>query len=116
MTFSGLCRFVIADLIFPKSFGHESASTIPIQKVPFVPLIEIPEEPYSMFTDMWENDWVMDLVEYKDIPDLLDCMDEFVIKPVEKQYKKASKRRGKVRRARVIALPKRVKKKAISKA
>jgi hypothetical protein len=57
---AGLSLFVIADITNPKSAPLELQATIPDYQIPFVPIIQAGEEPFSMFSDlMGKYDWVL---------------------------------------------------------
>jgi hypothetical protein len=47
MTLAGLSRFIVADITAPKSVPLESHATVPNYMVPFVPLIQDGEKPFS---------------------------------------------------------------------
>jgi len=61
-TLSGLCMFVIADMTNPKSAPLELQATVPDYQIPFVPIIEAGQEPFSMFGDLRKYDWVLEPV------------------------------------------------------
>ena len=50
---AGLSHFVIADVTNPKSAPLELQATVPEIMVPFLPIIEEGEEPFSMLVDLW---------------------------------------------------------------
>ncbi len=57
---AGLSKFVIADITNPKSAPLELQATVPEIMVPFRPIIEEGEQPFSMLQDLWtkHRDWV----------------------------------------------------------
>jgi len=55
---AGLSLFVIVDITKPKSAPQELTASVPDYQIPFVPIIEEGEEPYSMFGDFMKYDWV----------------------------------------------------------
>jgi hypothetical protein len=88
-TLAGMSRFIIADITNPKSAPLELQATIPDYMIPFVPIIDETEEPFSMFRDLKQKygDWVLDVLEYDSVESLIDVLDEAVIKPaLEKAY------------------------------
>ena len=56
---AGLSLFVIVDITKPKSAPQELTATIPDYQIPFVPILEEGEDPYSMFVDFTKYDWVL---------------------------------------------------------
>ena len=52
ITLAGMSRFVIADVTNPRSSPLELKATIPAFDIPFVPIIQKGEEPFSMFQDL----------------------------------------------------------------
>jgi uncharacterized protein YjbI with pentapeptide repeats len=86
MTLAGLCKYVIADLTQPKSVPHEARTVIPDLAVPFVPLIEGSEDPYSMFPNLHKYPWVLDLVRYENQTQLLAVLESQILQPAEEKY------------------------------
>jgi hypothetical protein len=56
---AGLSMFVIVDLTKPKSAPQELTAIIPDYQIPFVPILEEGEDPYSMFMDFKKYNWVL---------------------------------------------------------
>jgi uncharacterized protein YjbI with pentapeptide repeats len=86
MTLAGLCKYIIADLTMPMSVGQESRTIIPDLAIPFVPLIEGDENPYSMFPDLLKYPWVLDLVRYENRSHLMTILQDNVLRPAEQKY------------------------------
>ena len=63
---AGLSRFVIVDITNPRSAPLELQATVPEYMIPFVPIIEVGEEPFAMFQDLWvkHRAWVLDPIAY----------------------------------------------------
>jgi len=71
-TLVGLSLFVIADITNPKSSPLELQASVPDYQVPFVPIIQEGEEPFSMFRDLrGKYDWVLKPLKYSNIDNLL---------------------------------------------
>jgi hypothetical protein len=91
---AGLSLFVIVDLTKPKSAPQEVTATVPDYQIPFVPILEEGEEPYSMFGDLKKYDWVLKpLLKYRTKEVLLANFKEVILdrawkKHVELQRKK----------------------------
>ena len=91
---AGLSRFVIADVTNPKSAPLELQAAVPDYMVPFIPIIQQGEEPFSMLEDLQQYEWVMALKEYRSIDQLLEKLESKIIEPAlklhaELQLKKA---------------------------
>jgi uncharacterized protein YjbI with pentapeptide repeats len=57
---AGMSLFVIADITNPKSAPLELQATVPDYQIPFVPIIQEGEEPFSMLSDLiGKYDWVL---------------------------------------------------------
>jgi hypothetical protein len=68
--------------------------------IPFVPIIEDGEEPFAMFQNLWvkHRAWVLDPIAYGSVEELVQGMDEEIIKPALARFdelvvKKAEKLR-----------------------
>jgi uncharacterized protein YjbI with pentapeptide repeats len=82
-TLAGLSRFIIADITNPKSSPLELQAIMPNYMVPFVPIIQEDEEPFSMFQGLQHKsrEWVLDVLEYDSADNLLEVLDEAVVRP-----------------------------------
>ena len=79
---AGMSRFIIADITNPKSSPLELQATVPDYMVPFVPIIQEDEDPFSMFVNLQNKyDWVLDVLEYKDAEQLIAVIDKAIIQP-----------------------------------
>jgi uncharacterized protein YjbI with pentapeptide repeats len=80
MTLAGMSRFVIADITNPSSSPLALQSTVPNYMVPFVPIIQEGEMPFSMFKDLYGKfDWVLKPLEYDTAENLVEKLDKGVI-------------------------------------
>jgi hypothetical protein len=93
VTLAHLSRFIIADLTDPSSLPKELEAIVPRLAVPVLPVIQSGHSPYSMFSDYWKYDWVLDLVKYKNADDLVRRFDSRVLKPVERAGMELQRRR-----------------------
>jgi hypothetical protein len=66
-----------------KSSPLELQATIPDYMVPFVPVIQEGEEPFSMFRDLliMHKRWVLPLLTYDSLENLIRVFDEAIINP-----------------------------------
>jgi hypothetical protein len=80
---AGLSRFVIADITNPRSAPLELQATVPEYMIPFVPIIEDGGQPFAMFQDLWvkHRAWVLDPIAYGSVEELIQWLDEEIIKP-----------------------------------
>jgi hypothetical protein len=87
MTLAGMSLFIIADITAPKSVPLELQATVPNYKIPFVPIIQDGERPFAMFRDLiGKHEWVLDLLEYDSLPNLIAGLEEAVIKPALEKH------------------------------
>ncbi|MCI0391266.1 MAG: pentapeptide repeat-containing protein [Acidobacteria bacterium] len=82
-TLAGLSRFIIADITNPKSSPLELQATMPDYMIPFVPIIHEDEEPFAMFKDLKQKygEWVLDVLKYDSTDNLLQVLDQAVVRP-----------------------------------
>lgn len=80
---AGLSVFVIADITNPKSSPLELQALVPDYMVPFVPIIQEGESPFSMFRDLKQkhDEWVCDVLEYDSADNLIRALQSAVIDP-----------------------------------
>jgi hypothetical protein len=79
-TLAGMSRFIIADITNPRSAPLELHALVPEYMIPFVPIIQKGEEPFSMFRDL-QRSWVLDVLEYTSADDLLRVFRTAVVDP-----------------------------------
>ncbi len=86
---AGMSLFVIADISNPKSSPLELQATVPDYMVPFVPIIQKGEEPFSMFKDLYikHKKWVLAPLVYNSVEGLISILDTAIIKPAERVHK-----------------------------
>lgn len=80
---AGMSLFVIADISNPRSSPLELQATIPDYMVPFVPIIQVGEEPFSMFRDLHiqYKRWVLAPLIYDSLDGLIRVLDTAIINP-----------------------------------
>ncbi len=79
---AGLSRFVIVDMTNPSSSPLEIHATVPEYMIPFVPIIQRGEKPFSMFEGLQQKFfWVLDTIEYPSAAVLIRDLDAAVIEP-----------------------------------
>jgi len=80
-TLAGLSRFIIADITNPSSSPLELQALMPDYMIPFVPIIQDNEKPFSMFSDLKlkYGAWVLNEVGYDTAANLLKVLDRAVI-------------------------------------
>jgi hypothetical protein len=78
---AGFSKFVVADITSPRSVPLELQATVPDYKIPFVPIVQKGEIPFSMFRDLQRYDWVLGVFEYDARDTLLGDLDDKVIQP-----------------------------------
>jgi hypothetical protein len=85
---AGLSRFVIVDVTNPRSAPLELQATVPEYMIPFVPIIERGEEPFSMFRDLWikHREWVLDPIRYPSVDRLIEVLDTEIIAPAQARF------------------------------
>jgi hypothetical protein len=86
-TLAGLCYFVIADITNPKSSPLELQATVPDYQIPFVPIIQEGEAPFSMIANLQSKyDWMLDTLRYDSSDTLIEVLKDAVIDPAVEKY------------------------------
>ena len=102
-TLAGMSLFVIADVTNPKSAPLELQATVPDYQIPFVPIIQKGEKPFSMFSDLkGKYDWVLDLLEYPSAEKLLSGFKRAIIDRAWEKHKQLLER--KAQSAKVLSI------------
>jgi uncharacterized protein YjbI with pentapeptide repeats len=84
---AGLSLFVIVDITNPKSAPLELQATVPDYQIPFVPIIQKGEKPFSMLVNLQSKyDWVLDTLEYETEDQLLAVLRDAVINPAIEKH------------------------------
>ena len=93
---AGLSRFVIADITNPRSAPLELQATVPEYMIPFVPILEKGEEPFTMFKDLWikHRTWVLDPIRYPSVDRLIEMLDAEIVKPAEAKFAELAGKEG----------------------
>ena len=101
---AGLSKFVIADVTNPKSAPLELQATVPELMIPFQPIIEEGQEPFSMLRDLWikHRDWVFDPVHYSSVDALVASFDKEIIEPAEARFDELVMRKAETMRGRHV--------------
>jgi hypothetical protein len=88
MTLAGMCLFVVADITQPRSAPLELQATVPNYMIPFVPILQKDETPFSMFADLQRKfSWVLETRTYGTVEDLIEKIDASIIKPALEKHK-----------------------------
>jgi len=81
-TLAGISYFVIADVTNPKSSPLELQATVPDYQIPFVPIIQEGEQPFSMMADLHQKySWVLPTKSYDSIETLMSALKPGIIDP-----------------------------------
>ena len=87
VTLAGMSLFVIADITNPRSSPLELQATVPVFNIPFVPIIQAGEDPFSMFSDL-QNSFggtnegrLIDLFSYTSETELINVFKKAIIEP-----------------------------------
>lgn len=93
---AGLSLFVVVDLTDPQSSPLELQAMVPEFRVPFVPIIEEGERPFSMFGDLTTaHDWMLKpVIEYSDPTRLIEALDSLVVQPALRMRAELTKRKA----------------------
>ena len=97
---ASLSKFVIVDITNPRSSPLELQATVPDYMVPFVPILQQGEQPFSMFVDLQNKyDWVLQpVVGYPSVDRLIEVLEDKVVRPAEAKFNELLARRTKLLR------------------
>jgi len=75
---ASLSKFVIVDITNPRSAPLELQATVPDYMVPFAPILQHGEQPFSMFVDLQNKyDWVLQpVVGYSSVDRLIEVLED----------------------------------------
>jgi hypothetical protein len=92
-----LSHFVIVDITNPRSAPLELEATVPDYMVPFAPILQQGEQPFSMFVDLQNKyDWVLQpVVRYPSVGRLMDVLKDKIVRPAEAKFNELLARRTK---------------------
>ncbi len=77
---------VVADVTNPKSSPLELQATIPDYQIPFVPIIQEGEFPFSMMVELKNKyNWVLDTISYDSLDTLMEILKPRIIDPAIKK-------------------------------
>ena len=88
-TLAGMSLFVIADITNPSSAPLELQATVPDYQIPFVPILQEGEKPFSMLADLKSKyQWVLPLLKYSSTAVLLQVFKKAIIDEAFEMHKK----------------------------
>jgi Pentapeptide repeats (8 copies) len=92
---ASLPKFVIVDITNPRSAPLELQATVPDYMVPFAPILQQGEQPFSMFVDLQNKyDWVLQpVVGYPSVDRLIEVLEDKVVRPAEAKFNELLTRR-----------------------
>jgi hypothetical protein len=92
---ASLSKFVIVDITNPRWAPLELQATVPDYMVPFAPILQHGEQPFSMFVDLQNKyDWVLQpVVGYPSVDRLLEVLEDEVVRPAEAKFNELLARR-----------------------
>jgi hypothetical protein len=95
-----LSHFVIVDITNPRSAPLELQATVPDYMVPFAPILQQGEQPFSMFVDLQNKyDWVLQpVVRYPSVDRLIEVLEDKIVRPAEAKFNELLARRTKLLR------------------
>jgi uncharacterized protein YjbI with pentapeptide repeats len=90
-----LSHFVIVDITNPRSAPLELQATVPDYLVPFAPILQHGEQPFSMFVDLQNKyDWVLQpVIGYSSVDRLIEVLEDKVVRPAEAKFNELLARR-----------------------
>jgi uncharacterized protein YjbI with pentapeptide repeats len=94
-TLAGICLFIIADITKPNSVPLELQASIPDYQIPFVPIIQYGEKPFSMFKDLLGKfNWVLQPTEYSSVDTLRSVFKELIVDKAFQKHKELQLRKA----------------------
>src|SRR4051812_15680069 len=100
---AGLSHFVIVDLSNPRAVPLELQAVVPDNTIPFVPIVEEGQDPFSMFIDLQNKyDWVLDVISYPSVDRLVEVLETEIVKPAEVKFNELLERRARKLRVKSV--------------
>jgi hypothetical protein len=101
---ANLSHFVIVDITNPRSAPLELQATVPDYMVPFVPIMEKGQDPFSMFVDLQiKYDWVLQpVIVYPSADRLIEVLDDEIVRPAEAKFNQLLMRRTQTLRTKNV--------------
>jgi uncharacterized protein YjbI with pentapeptide repeats len=101
---AGLSKFVIADLSSPRSAPYELGTIVSQTMIPFQPIIEAGQTPFSMLQDLLTSypDRVFRPIQYPSVARLVETMDAEIIGPAETRFDELVMRRAETLKVRPV--------------
>ncbi|MFX0136064.1 MAG: hypothetical protein ACFFDN_20660 [Candidatus Hodarchaeota archaeon] len=94
ITLASISKFIIADFTDPKSVSLETEAIVPKISVPFIPIINESERPFSMFNGYPEKyNWVLDVITYKNEDQLIKHFENGIINRAETKYRELRRKK-----------------------
>lgn len=88
-TLAGMSLFVIADITNPSSAPLELQATVPDYQIPFVPILQEGEKPFSMLADLKSKyQWVLPLLKYPSSAVLIQVFKKAIIEEAFEMHRK----------------------------
>jgi hypothetical protein len=100
ITLAGLSRFVIVDITNPRSSPLELQATVPAFQIPFVPIIQEGEDPFSMFQDLHAafgdaaTGRMLALLRYPSPEILVQVLKRAIIEPAQQRAEELAARKS----------------------
>jgi uncharacterized protein YjbI with pentapeptide repeats len=92
-TLARLARFVVADITNPKSIPQELVPIVEsLPSLPVQPLLKYGSKPWGMYDHIRRYPWVLPIVRYKGLDDLIAVLQSKVITSAEEKAKEMQKR------------------------
>jgi hypothetical protein len=90
-----LSHFVIVDITNPRSAPLELQATVPDYMVPFAPILQEGEQPFSMFVDLQNKyDWVLQpVIGYPSVDRLIEVLEDKIVRPAQAKFNELLARR-----------------------
>jgi uncharacterized protein YjbI with pentapeptide repeats len=102
-TLAGLSLFVIADITNPRSAPLELQATVPDYHIPFIPIIQQGEDPFSMFRDLSIYPWMLNPpIAYASVEELLEFFEEGILAPAWEKHQQLIEQKGKAVKSQSI--------------
>jgi uncharacterized protein YjbI with pentapeptide repeats len=94
---ANLSHFVIVDITNPRSAPLELQAIVPDYMIPFVPILEEGQDPFSMFVDLQNKyDWVLEpVIGYSSVDRLIEVLEDKIVRPAEVKFNQLLARRTK---------------------
>lgn len=99
---AGLSLFIITDITQPRATPLELQGLVPDYEIPFIPILQSGEKPFSMFNDLYKYSWMLPLLKYTSPENIQASFKPIFIDRAWAKMKEIEARKAEVKRSQTF--------------